>query len=49
MIEATGDFERGRRLIDRYGKSNAEIDATNARLKDIPVDIRPVFVAAGEK
>ena len=49
MIEATGDFDRGKRLLDRYGKSNAEIEATNARLKDIPVDIKPVFVAAREK
>jgi len=47
-IEATGDFERGRRLIDRYGKSTPEIASTNAKLTDIPVDIRPVFVFAGE-
>ncbi|MDQ6893707.1 MAG: peptidase [Acidobacteriota bacterium] len=48
MIEATGDYDRGKRLLDRYGKSNAEIESTNARLKDIPVDIKPVFAAAGE-
>ncbi|HYK40943.1 MAG TPA: peptidase [Thermoanaerobaculia bacterium] len=48
MIEATGDYERGKRLLERYGKTNPEIDATNARLKDIPVDIKPVFTAAGE-
>ncbi len=47
-IEATGDSERGRRLLNRYAKSNPEIDATNFRLADIPVDIEPVFVAAGE-
>ncbi|MDQ2979339.1 MAG: peptidase [Acidobacteriota bacterium] len=48
MIEATGDFDRGKRLLDKYGKTNAEIEATIARLKDIPVDIKPVFIAAGE-
>ncbi|MEP7132066.1 MAG: peptidase [Acidobacteriota bacterium] len=48
MIEATGDFERGKRLLDRYGKSNPEIAAVTARLADIPVDIKPVFTAAGE-
>ncbi len=48
MIEATGDFERGKRLLDKYGKSNAEIDRVNGGLKDIPVDIKPVFVAARE-
>jgi hypothetical protein len=47
-IEATGDFERARRLLDRYGKSTPEISSTSAALADIPVDIRPVFVFAGE-
>jgi hypothetical protein len=49
MIEATGDAARARRLLADYGKSTPEIEAVNARLKDIPVDIAPVFVAAGEK
>ena len=49
MIEATGDAARARKLLADYGKSTPEIDAVNARLKDIPVDIAPVFVAAGEK
>jgi hypothetical protein len=48
-IEATGDFARAGQLLDRYGKSTPEIQATIARLKDIPVDIAPVFAAAGEK
>ena len=48
MIEATGDYERAKRLLDRYGVANPEIDSVIARLRDIPVDIRPVFVAAGE-
>jgi hypothetical protein len=49
IIEAVGDYERGRKLIDTYGKSNAEIQGIIARLVDIPVDIAPVYVAAGEK
>ena len=49
MIEAGGDYVRARKLLETYGKSNPEMDAVNARLKDIPVDIAPVYVAAGEK
>ena len=48
-IEATGSFDRARRLLDRYGKETPEIRSTVARLSDIPVDIAPVFVAAGEQ
>jgi len=48
-IEATGDFARAQRLLDKYGVSNDEIASVTATLKDIPVDITPVFPAAGEK
>ncbi len=48
-IEATGDFARAQRLLDKYGVSNPEIEGVIAKLKDIPVDINPVFAAAGEK
>ncbi len=48
-IQATGDFDRAQRLLDRYGVSNAEIASVTARLTDIPVDITPVFPAAGER
>ncbi|MHB0968845.1 MAG: dipeptidyl-peptidase 3 family protein [Thermoanaerobaculia bacterium] len=49
IIEAVGDYGRGKKLIDNYGKSNAEIQGIIAKLTDVPVDIAPVFVAAGEK
>jgi hypothetical protein len=49
MIEATGDYARGKAVLEKYGKATPEIDATIARLTDIPVDITPVFVAAGER
>lgn len=48
-IEATGDYPRAKMLLDRYGKETPEMAAVNATLKDIPVDITPVFPAAGEK
>jgi hypothetical protein len=48
-IEATGDFDRAKRLLDKYGVSTPEIDSVNARLTAIPVDIWPVFPAAGER
>jgi hypothetical protein len=48
-IEATGDFNRANALLEKYGKTNAEIDAVNEKLSDIPVDITPVFAGAGEK
>ena len=49
MIEATGDYARGKAVLDKYGKATPEIDAMIAKLTDIPVDITPVFVAAGER
>jgi hypothetical protein len=48
-IEATGDYARAKTLLDKYGKETPEMTAVNATLKDIPVDITPVFPAAGEK
>jgi hypothetical protein len=48
-IEATGDYARAKTLLDRYGSETPEMVAVNATLNDIPVDITPVFPAAGEK
>jgi hypothetical protein len=48
-IEATGDYARAKTLLDKYGKETPEMTAVNATLKDIPIDITPVFAAAGEK
>jgi hypothetical protein len=49
MIEATGDYARAERLIKKYAVSTPEIEAVIPGLKDIPVDITPVFASAGEK
>ena len=48
MIQATGDFARAEALVNKYGVSNPEMEEVIARLEDIPVDIEPVFVGAGE-
>jgi hypothetical protein len=48
-IEATGDYNRANALLDKYGVETAEMKSVNAKLADIPVDITPVFPAAGEK
>lgn len=48
-IEATGDFDRANNLLSRYGVSTPEMQTVIASLQDIPVDIWPVFPAAGEK
>jgi hypothetical protein len=48
-LQATGDYARAQRLLAKYGVSNPEIASTIEKLKDIPVDITPVFTAAGEK
>ncbi len=47
-LQATGDYARAERLLAKYGITNAEIESVVARLKDIPVDITPVFAGAGE-
>lgn len=49
MIEATGDYARATSLLEKHGKSTPEIEAVIAKLTDVPVDITPVFVAAGER
>lgn len=49
MIEATGDFQRAERLLEKYGVTNEEVNRVTESLKGIPVDIAPVFPTAGEK
>jgi len=49
MIEATGDPARAERLFAKYGKLTPEMERLSDALKGIPVDITPVYVAAGEK
>ena len=49
VTQATGDYARAQRLLAKYGVSNPEIESVIARMKDIPVDLTPVFPAAGEQ
>lgn len=48
-IEATGNYDRAKSLLEKYGVETAEMKSVDAKLSDIPVDIWPVFPAAGEK
>ena len=48
-IEATGDYNRANTLLTKYAVETDEMKSVNKKLADIPVDITPVFPAAGEK
>ncbi len=45
MIQALGNYDGAAAFIEKYGQSTPEIDTLVATLKDIPVDIEPVFKA----
>jgi hypothetical protein len=44
-LEGDGSYENARQFISRYGKPDAATEKTIQKLKDIPVDIEPVFLA----
>jgi len=48
MLQATGDYEGTAELLDRYGVATTELQTAIARLEDVPRDIRPIYVDAGE-
>ena len=48
VIQARGDYEGARKLLDTYAKVPPEWKAALDGLKRIPVDIRPVYPAAGD-
>ena len=45
MIQALGDYDGAAAFIEKYGQSSPELETLLATLKDIPVDIEPVFAA----
>ncbi len=47
-VEAKGDYDGGKRLLDRLVVLRPEVKAVLDRLGDVPVDIRPQFVTAAE-
>lgn len=48
MVQAEGNYDGAIQLMETYGVANPEMEAVIARLTDLPVDITPVFAAAGE-
>jgi hypothetical protein len=47
-MEAQGDYASAQRMLDKYGVMHPEMTRALARLKNIPVDIHPIFVTADE-
>jgi hypothetical protein len=45
MIEATGSYQGAQELARRYGKVSEDMAKVLASLRDIPVDVDPVFAA----
>ena len=43
ILEGDGNIENAAKFIDRYGKMDEVITKTINKLKDIPVDIKPIF------
>jgi hypothetical protein len=49
MIEATGSYQGAQELARRYGKVSEDMAKVLASLKDIPVDVDPVFAADAQR
>ncbi|HZE89909.1 MAG TPA: hypothetical protein VE404_10190 [Verrucomicrobiae bacterium] len=49
MVQALGDYAGAKKLLDTYAKVPPELKTALDRLKGIPVDIRPIYVGAGEE
>jgi len=45
-LQAEGDYEKAKQMIARLAVLRPEVERALARLQDLPVDIRPVFVTA---
>ena len=48
MIEATGDYDRAKALIDKYRVMTPVMEDALARLIHVPIDIRPIYEVVGE-
>ncbi len=49
VIQATGDYNGAKKLIKDYAKITPSLELEIAKLKDLPVDIKPVFAIENEK
>jgi hypothetical protein len=47
-LQATGDYEGGKRMLERLVVMRPEVQGVLDRLGDVPVDIRPRFVTAAD-
>jgi hypothetical protein len=45
MIQALGDYDAAKAFIDKYGTASEDLESLLGKLKKIPVDIEPSFVA----
>ena len=43
IIEAEGDYEKAKALIDKYCHLSPEVEAVVNKLKHVPIDIRPIY------
>ncbi|GJQ63854.1 MAG: hypothetical protein SCALA702_29070 [Melioribacteraceae bacterium] len=43
LIQATGDYEASLKIIAEYGQATPSMEALVEKLKNLPVDIKPVF------
>jgi hypothetical protein len=48
VVQARGDYDGAKKLFDVYARVPAEWKTALDRLEGIPVDIRPIYTAAGE-
>jgi hypothetical protein len=47
-LQATGDYEGGKRMLERLVVIRPEVQVVLDRLGDVPVDIRPRFITAAD-
>jgi predicted deacylase len=47
-IEAQGNYAAAKNMLDHLGVLRPSVASALDKLKDIPVDIRPIFVTADE-
>ena len=43
LIQAKGDYDGAKRLIEKYKNVRPEVQAALDKLEDVPVDIRPIY------
>jgi hypothetical protein len=46
-IEAEGSYEKAKALLDKYAVIRPQMKSALDRLKDVPVDIEPIFPPSG--